>query len=219
MSDPRADTPSADFSEINVERINVRDADGTLRMAISNRTRAPDPKIGARTGAREGGNSAGIYFYNDQGDECGGLIFRGKRDEQGRYRAGAALLFDRFEQDQTIGMAYSETDGELSAKFSVWDRPSVALADLLDRYTELEAMPDGDKRRHLIDEMRQGGLLGTTRLTMGLERDGDAAVVLYDAMQRERLRIVVGRDGRPRIEFLDEHAEVVDTYPPEKSTR
>jgi hypothetical protein len=219
MSDPRADTPSADFSEINVERINVRDADGTLRMAISNRTRAPDPKIGARTGTREGGNNAGIYFYNDQGDECGGLIFRGTRDEQGRYRAGAALLFDRFEQDQAIGMAYSETDGELSAKFSVWDRPSVALADLLDRYTELEAMPDGDKRRHVIDEMREGGLLGTTRLTMGLERDGDAAVVLYDAMQRERLRIVVGRDGRARIEFLDEHAEVVDTYPPDKLTR
>jgi len=201
------------FGEINVERINVRDADGTLRMAISNRSRAPDPKIGTHTGRREGGNSAGIYFYNDQGDECGGLVFGGKRDESGEFRASAALLLDRFDQDQTIGMTYSETDGESSAKFHVWERPAVPLAGLIDRYRELEAMPEGDGRRQLIDEMRRSGLLGTTRLTMGLGPKGDAALVLYDAMQRERLRIVVAHDGNARIEFLDEQANVIDTYP------
>lgn len=40
----------------------------------------------------------------DEGDECGGLVFGGKKvgDE---YSAGGALLFDQYKQDQVLGIS------------------------------------------------------------------------------------------------------------------
>ena len=65
------------FGEIDVQRINVIEPDGKVRMVISNKTRAPDAVLGGKTFKRQGGNSAGIIFYNEEGDEDGGLVFGG----------------------------------------------------------------------------------------------------------------------------------------------
>src|SRR4029079_6848514 len=63
------------FTEIDVERINIVEKNGKLRMTISNKERAPDPVIDGKTASRQGGNDAGMIFFNDKGDECGGLVF------------------------------------------------------------------------------------------------------------------------------------------------
>ena len=65
----------AKFSEIDVERINIVEKSGRLRMTISNQERAPDPIADGTRGTRQGGNQAGLIFFNDKGDECGGLVF------------------------------------------------------------------------------------------------------------------------------------------------
>ena len=73
---------------IDVERINVVEQDGTLRMVFANSALAPDPVVDGQVLKRDSGNAAGIVFYNEHGDECGGLVFRGQRREDG-YTAGA----------------------------------------------------------------------------------------------------------------------------------
>jgi hypothetical protein len=40
-------------------------------------------------GEPEGKRWAGLYFFNEEGNECGGLIYSGKRAEDGSYEAGA----------------------------------------------------------------------------------------------------------------------------------
>src|SRR5258706_11164251 len=93
------------FQELDVERLNIVEADGKLRMTISNKERVPEPIVNGKTftGARKGAKSAGIIFFNDKGDECGGLAFSGSGEGED-INAGAALLFDQFNQDQTVGI-------------------------------------------------------------------------------------------------------------------
>jgi hypothetical protein len=193
------------LTEIDVERINVRERDGRLRMVISGRDRAPDPVVDGRVGARQGGNSAGVISYNERGDECGGLIFGGNDGH-----AGAILTFDRFRQDQVVGLIYNEADGTYKAGLSVWDRPAVPVNELFERYAAFERLR-GEERAAVLAQMRADGVASATRVFAGRERDGSATVSLCDAEQRERLRLVVEAKGAARIEFLDEEGQVVKT--------
>jgi hypothetical protein len=211
-----SDAPtSARFTEVDVQRINVREPDGTLRMTLSGRALAPDPVVKSTLGQRQGGNAAGIIFYNDEGDECGGLIYGSHRTADGHYSAEASLTFDRYQQDQVVQVHMSEADGHLSTRLRMWERPSVPLHELRERYAALGAMPHGAARDAATEALRGEGLLGTERLSVGVERDGSALIGFYDRAQRERLRIVLGGDGAARIEFLDEQGEVVRRIGPE----
>ena len=70
------------FSEIDVERINVVEKNGSLRMVISNKERQhPGIMDGKYWKEREGKRASGILFFNDKGDEMGGLTFRGNNGE------------------------------------------------------------------------------------------------------------------------------------------
>lgn len=57
----------------------------------------------------ERSTSRGVIFYDDEGDECGGLVFGG-RHVDGGHSAGGALLFDQFKQDQVIGLVHEDNE-------------------------------------------------------------------------------------------------------------
>ncbi len=166
------------------ERVDIVETDGTLRLVISNSARAPDPVCDGQTFKRDGGNPAGLIFYNDEGDECGGLVFGGKRVDDG-YAAGASLLFDQFKQDQVVGLSHGDANGRRKAGVWVWDRPD-------------EPFPATG---------------GATRLFMGKTVEGIAAVELRDAEGRVRLRLSVTGDGSARVEFLDASGDVTARLP------
>jgi hypothetical protein len=202
------------LTEIDVERINVREPDGRLRMVLSGADRAPDPLIGGATAQRQGGNKAGLIFYNDVGDECGGLVFGSDEGRAGaeQGRAGAGLLFDRLRQDQVVGLTYNESAGSYRAGLTVWDRPEAPLAEVRGRYEEFQQL-QGAARETALARMRADGIASATRVFTGRERDGNAVVELADSDQRVRLRLVVEAKGAARIEFLDEAGQVVRSIP------
>src|SRR5262245_11434799 len=107
------------IDELTVQRLNVVDANGTLRMVIPNKDRMHPGVIDGITLNRRR-TSAGILFFNDEGDEVGGLTFMGT-DDNGR-RADARLMFDQLKQDQIIGISYGEGGGQRTAGLQVWDR-------------------------------------------------------------------------------------------------
>ena len=108
------------FTEIDVERINIVEKDGKLKMVISNGERQHPGVIDGRTLSRT--RPPGMLFFNDKGDECGGLSFNGN-EKDGNASAGALLAFDRFRQDQTVAIQYGESNGQYSAGLRVWDNP------------------------------------------------------------------------------------------------
>src|ERR1041385_4893485 len=80
------------FDEITVQRMNVVDADGTLRMVISNKDRMHPGQMDGKVIDRPR-PVAGMLFFNDVGDEVGGLTFTGKQ-VNGAGQANAGLMFD-----------------------------------------------------------------------------------------------------------------------------
>ena len=97
-----------------VGRINVVDANGALRMVISNKDRMHPGMMDGKMIDRPR-PVAGLLFFNEEGDEVGGLSYTG-REVNGRGRANSRLMFDQFKQDQTVGITYSETDGRRTAR-------------------------------------------------------------------------------------------------------
>lgn len=195
------------LGEITVERINVVDHDGTLRMVISNKDRMHPGVIGGKTLQRPR-PYAGFIFFNDQGDEDGGLTYTG-REEDGHRVADAGLMFDQLGQDQTIGFDYSEQDRRRSAGFKVWDRPETPLADLVDKLNSANAMQDPEKRRAALAEIRAAAPKPAQRVFVGKTENRTASVKLSDAEGHNRLTLEVAADGTATIAFLDANGRVV----------
>jgi len=116
------------FTEIDVERINVIEADGTVKLVIANHERAPDQvKDGRSMPRRENNKAPDITFFNDTGDEAGGLKVRGGRMPDGTTSARGHLLFDQHRGDQTLGFIYDEDGRGRTAGVTVWDRPETPI--------------------------------------------------------------------------------------------
>ena len=187
------------------------DADGTLRMVISNKDRMHPGVMDGVTIERPR-PVAGMLFFNDEGDEVGGLTYTGRTGEKTR-RANAGIMFDQLNQDQTIGISYSETDGRRTAGFNVWDRADSPLSDLIKQLNEANRMTDVAARDARLKEISASAPPGPRRVFVGKNADRSATVSLADAAGRPRLRLTVDAAGNPRIEFLDEAGKVVTRLP------
>ena len=200
------------LGEITVERINVVDANGTLRMVLAGKDKMHPGVMDGVTIDRPR-PVAGMLFFNDEGDEVGGLTYTGTV-AGGRGRANAGLMFDQLKQDQTVGISYSESNGQRSAGFQVWDRSdTVRLSELISRLNAANKLPAGSQRDAAIAEIRANAPPGPRRLFVGKTNDKAAAIVLADAQGKPRLTLTVDAAGNPRIEFLDEAGKVVARIP------
>lgn len=201
------------FGEIDVERINIVEKDGRLRMVISNRERQHPGMVDGKLMPRENGRPPGLIFFNHRGDECGGLIF-GDNGGKGHF---VSLTFDKSRQDQTIGIQHLESDnGQYFAGLRIWDRPNSSLADLVTTYEAIKKMPDETAKKAAIKELSDKGEFGINRITIGKSRDKSAMIELSDTNGKPRIRISVDSTGNPKLDFLDETGKVICTMPEEE---
>ena len=200
------------LGEITAERINIVDANGTLRLVISNKDRMHPGVIGGKVVDRPR-PYAGLLFFNDQGDEAGGLTLTG-REQNGTRAADAGLMFDQLGQDQTIGFDYTEENGTRTAGFKVWDRPDVPLSELVEKLNAANAIQDQAERAAAVARVRATAPKSAQRVFVGKTRDRVASVMLSDAHGRPRLALKVNADGNASIEFLDGEGKVVQRVAP-----
>ncbi|MEO6212309.1 MAG: hypothetical protein ABIP65_01660 [Vicinamibacterales bacterium] len=199
------------FDELTVGRINVVDANGALRLVLSNKDRMHPGMMDGKLIDRPR-PVAGLLFFNEEGDEVGGLTFTG-REVDGRGRANAGIMFDQYKQDQTIGISYSETDGRRTAGLQVWDRPDARLSELIEQLNAANKLTDPAARDKALATVRSSAQPSPRRLFAGKLPDRSATVSLSDAAGKPRLTLTVDADGNPRIEFLDGEGKVVSRMP------
>ena len=198
--------------EITVERLNVVDANGTLRMVISGKDKMHPGVMDGVTIDRPR-PVAGMLFFNDEGDEVGGLTYTG-RIVDGKGGANAGIMFDQLKQDQTIGISYSEAGGQRSAGLQVWDRSdTVRLSELISKLNAANKMPPGAEKDAAVAKIRKEAPPGPRRVFVGKTSEKASTVILSDGDGRARLRLTVDATGNPRIEFLDETGKVVTRIP------
>jgi hypothetical protein len=190
-----ARTPTAG-RQIDVERINLREPDGTLRMVISNTASAPGYIVKGTEHVHPSRKSAGILFFNDEGTENGGLIFDGATVD-GKVSGSGHLSFDQYEQDQVVSLEQTEEDGRRRAGLAFFDRPDGPLpVDLIDR----AQTPVGQRE---LDALVKAHGFGVPRVFVGKSEDRASTLLLRDDQGRVRLKLMVTHDGAASIEFID----------------
>ena len=198
------------FEEIDVERINVVEKDGKLKMVISNAERQHPGIIDGKMLSRK--RPPGMLFFNEKGDECGGLSFNGDQKD-GKGAASALLAFDRFRQDQTVGIQYGESNGQYYAGLRVWDRPETSLGPVIDKLAEIEKMKEGPEKTAAMQKLREMAGGAAERVMVGRDREQAAMVRLSDAKGKPRIKLSVDATGSPKLEFLDETGKVTYSLP------
>ena len=202
--------PSKRFTEIEVERINIVEKNGDLRMVISNQERQHPGILNGKVIPRKGPRGAGLLFFNHLGDETGGLQYQGD-DKQGHY---AGLAFDKLNHDQSIALQHIEdTDGNHQVGLRMWERPKNTVWESIDVIKEIKLIKDPSKREKAFQKARQDGLIHATRLFLGKRKDNSVELVLSDSLARPRIKLKVDQSGKPIMEFLDELGIVTNTFP------
>jgi hypothetical protein len=203
--------PSRQVEEMTLQRLNIVDGNGTLRLVLAGKDRMHPGILDGKTIDRPR-PVAGLIFFNDEGDEVGGLTITGQ-ERDGTRRASALLAFDQLKQDQTIAIAYSEANGQRSTGLTVWDRPDTRLSELIDKLNAAQKLTDPAARDKAIQAARASVPPSPRRVFVGKNSDRSASIMLADAAGQPRLNLRVDAAGHASIEFLDAAGKVVQRLP------
>jgi len=204
------------FGEIDVERINVIEPDGRLRMVLSNRPRSPGPIYKGKPFGYKGGGRPGMIFFNDEGTENGGLTFTGSRAADGTYSAASHFSFDQFNQDQVFYFDYADENGRRRNGLTIADRADVDIGRIAAAQDSLDAIADTAARRAAMMKLitpANGEPSFAPRIYLGRAVNKSAILFMADTRGRPRLRMMVDSLGAASLEFLDEAGRVTSRLP------
>jgi hypothetical protein len=207
------------FTEIDVERINIVEPDGALRMVISNRPRSIGPIYKGKPFGYPGGTRPGIIFFNDEGTENGGLTFTGRKQEDGTYGSSVGMSFDQFNSDETLTLRYSDDNGRKTSAITIADRDERDIYDLIMQRDSINQIADSAARTAALQRLfgpRNGVPLAATRVYLGRDRSKAAVLNLFDPNGKPRVRLRVDSLGTASLEFLDEQGGVTARFPERK---
>ncbi len=202
--------------ELDVQRINIVEPDGKLRMVISNRPRSIGPIYKGKPFGYAGGTRPGIIFFNDEGSENGGLTLTGSRNANGRYSANSHFAFDQYDQDQILYLQYSDNNGERRTGLTVMDRADVNIYDVVMQRDSINRMTDTAARRAALARLSapvNGIPQAAQRVYVGRDAGKNALVNLSDRTGRVRIRMIVDSLGRASLNFFDENGRVTYSLP------
>jgi len=165
-------SPTDTFDEINVRRINVLEADGTLRMIISNSAKLPGVIVKGKEQPKVDRPQAGMLFFNDEGSEIGGLIFGGRRNANGDVvDSGGSLSFDRYNANQVVQLLGVDDKDNSTAGIAISDSHEHAQGE---RRLWAGRNPDGSALLSLMDAA------GKKRIQISVSADGEAEIAFLD---------------------------------------
>jgi len=201
--------------QLDVQRINVREPDGTLRLVISNTGKAPGIYVKNKEYPHPNRKVAGMIFLNDEGTENGGLIFGGEKSADGTASSYGHLSFDGYERDQLMALDAGQAGKASSSRLRLIDQPDFSILELLTLLDQIKDLPPEEQAKRLADFYAMHGT-PKTRLTMGRGEDDTVGLAINDAEGRPRLVMMVAKDGTPTVKALDQSGNVVGELAPKR---
>jgi hypothetical protein len=201
--------PQQKFKVIDAERVNIREKNGTLKAALSN---SAGFNVGQR--AKQGPvRLSGLMFYNEEGEETGGLVYFGKAIPGGQ-DSDVTLTMDQFRNDQNVYLHHEEfkdtqglriEDGLAISAHPDWTNAKVEY----ETYAELEKLTP-ELRDELQLKSLQAGKIGSRRLFFGVQRGikerepyDDAGVFIKNKWGRIAIKLYVDNNNKPHFEIYD----------------
>ena len=197
----------AQFKEIDVERINVIEKNGDLKLVISNSERQHSGIINGKP-LPERTRPAGMIFFNTVGDECGGLVYDG--NETG---AGLVLSVDKFQDDQVMQLQYIENTKTNDRKYGlqIWDYPvEDGFSERNKSYSDLQTAKTQEEKAKIIETLKEKRLLAEDRMFIGKTYKKDVGLFINDSYGNPRIKIYINKDNMTKFELLDEKGNIID---------
>jgi len=204
------------FEEVTVQRLNVVEPDGTLRMVISDKARLPGIIIKGQEHPHPNRSTAGILFFNDEGTENGGLSFGGSKDKNGQGSSSGHLSFDAYEQDQHFSIDAGQRGDKTSQSLTLVDRPDYPIGELVAVTDRIRNLP-AEQQKVEMAKFTDAHTPPHQRLYLGRSSDKSVALKLKDVDGHDRIVVQVAADGSPVIQFLDAKGTVISQVPEARS--
>jgi hypothetical protein len=210
------------FTEINVQRINIVEADGTTRMVITNAGLFPNgnDSINNRPTNEQRKKRSGMLFFNEDGIECGGFIYDGQKKGNG-HNSGLSLTYDQYDGDQVMQLItqdYQQGDKRMvSSRLVFNDRPAKETqAGIHAISAELDSLRKKDPaaaKSKYQDYLAKGLIGGAPRVMLGKSGSENNGLFLFDNNGMPRAMFYVDKENNARLDFFDDKGAIVQSFP------
>lgn len=215
-------TGNQKFSEIDVERINIVEKDGTVKMIITNVEKFPNgkTKINGRPVNEDRKKRSGMLFFNEDGIECGGLIYDGKKDKN-NHSSGLSLTFDQYDGDQVIQLLTEDkkegANRFVSTGLAFNERPvnetQLKTQEIMKELDELAKKDEALAQQKYQEYVSKGMLGGAPRILLGKTRSENNGLFLFDKNGMPRAMFYVDKNNNAKLDFFDEKGETIASFP------
>lgn len=202
---------NAKFEVIDAQKINIVEKDGTRKLSLFG-----NDQLEIGSDVRSNMEFAGMLFYNNEGYECGGLTYSGRKIEGGQ-KANSGLMFDGYRQDQTIALQHNEFKENGRAEYddglAIIYQPDRALVEESYKFEKLYSNFKGTETQKdsLLYTYANENKVIARRLFIGnrrgLNESGDffseTGLFIKNKYRRNAMRIYVDNDGKPHFEVYD----------------
>lgn len=195
------------YKEITAERINIVEADGTLRMVLSNSALQHPGRIDKKDLPYRN-RPAGLLFFNDEGDECGGLGYNGDKK-----KAAMFMTMDQYKNDQIVSLSYEQENSPgrplRSYGLTLNDRDEFPISQQMKYFDSLKKLNDTNAYALGLKRYKAEGHLAQ-RMFLGKNKSGEVGLFLTDAKGHLRLRLFINKQNEPVFQALDEKGNVTE---------
>lgn len=197
------------IDELTVQRINVVEPDGTLKMVISNSDKQhPGMVNGKKLEERE--RQPGMLFFNEEGDEVGGLVYAGNKEDG----AGMVLSFDQYKNDQIMQTQYIRHNGKQQYGMNIWDRSEKITTPKLN-FIRDSLKTKGFSNREIskeIEKINDGKPYTSTRMFSGKNFNNQVGLFLKDESGNDRIKIYIDKNNEPKFEILNNKGKIIRDF-------
>ncbi|MBV2130342.1 hypothetical protein [Arsukibacterium indicum] len=206
------------FETLSVERLNIIEADGTVKMLLTNTARFPvTEEVNGKVLNEDRKKRSGMLFFNEEGTEAGGFIYDGSKNEQG-HSAGMSLTFDKYNGDQVMQLlTVDEKRGDrriVRSGLTFNDRPEFETQDRTrEIMRELATISNRAERQAKIAEYEQQGLIGgAPRILLGKTASQNNGLFLFAKDGSPRAMFYVDENDEVQLQFINSKGEVTHTW-------
>ncbi len=210
------------FAEIDVQRINIVEPDGTVKMIITNVDRFPhgDDTINGRPTNEDRKKRSGMLFFNEDGIECGGFIYDGQKTENG-HSAGLSLTYDQYDGDQVMQLLMRDdkvgNERFVRSSIAFIDQPAnLNQSRISEIHKELAELGKTDRKamQEKYYEYKEQGLIGNIdRMVLGQTKSKSNGLFLFDDQGRPKAMFYIDAENNAKLDFFDDQGNVVQSFP------
>lgn len=200
------------FDEIITKKITIIGENNIPRMVLSNENRQHSGRMNGKDWPKRE-RPSGIIFFNNQGDECGGLVYQAK-EKDGKLTSGMSFTMDNYKDDQVVQILndeyYNNGKAYIQRGININQYPSgTNLEERNKKMDEINKIKDEKERNSKLDELwRKEG--SVNRLFLGRTKGNSSGLFLSGPDGKPKMMIYVDENGNPKIQTFNDKGEIKD---------